>query len=89
MSTPTPGATSSWRPTTPTPSTSVTVPRREQERIGAELRTIESRQATLDANLEECREVMDLALRFSTRCTTAYHQAGNRTRRLLNATVLD
>jgi hypothetical protein len=32
---------------------------------------------------------MDLALRFSTRCATAYHRAGDRTRRILNAAVLD
>ncbi len=67
----------------------VTMLRREQERIGAELRAIESRQATLDASLEDWQEVMDLALRFSTRCATAYRRAGDRTRRLLNAAVLD
>jgi hypothetical protein len=42
----------------------VTMLRREQERIGAGLRAIESRQAILD----DWQEVMDLALRFSTRC---------------------
>ena len=67
----------------------VTMLRREQERIGAELRTIESRQATLDASLEDWQEVMDLALRFSTRCATAYRRGGDRTRRLFNAAVLD
>ena len=67
----------------------VTMLRREQERIGAELSTIESRQATLDASLEDWQEVMDLALRFSTRCATAYRRGGDRTRRLLNFAVLD
>ncbi len=67
----------------------VTMLRREQERIGVELRVIEARQATLDASLDDWQEVMDLALRFSTRCATAYHRAGDRTRRLLNAAVLD
>jgi len=67
----------------------VTMLRREQERIRAELRTIESRQATLDASLEDWQEVMDLALRFSTRCATAYRRGGDRTRRLFNAAVLD
>ncbi len=63
--------------------------RREQERIGAELRTIESRQAVLDASLDDWQEVMDLALRFSTRCATAYRRGGDRTRKLFNAAVLD
>ncbi len=63
--------------------------RRERERIGAELRTIEPRQATLDGSLEDGQEVMDLTLRFSTRCVTACRRAGDRTRRLLNAAVLD
>jgi site-specific DNA recombinase len=63
--------------------------RREQERISAELRAIESRQAILDATLDDWQEVMDLALRFSTRCATAYRRGGDRTRRLFNAAVLD
>ncbi len=63
--------------------------RHEQERIGAELRAIQSRQATLDANLDDWQEVMDLALRFSTRCAIAYRRGSNRTRRLFNAAVLD
>ena len=63
--------------------------RREQERIGAELRTIESRQGVLDGSLDDWQEVMGLAVRFSTRCATAYRRAGDRTRRLLNAAVLD
>ena len=67
----------------------VTMLRREQERIGAELRAIESRQAILDASLDDWQEVMNLALRFSTRCATAYRQGGDRTRRLFNAAVLD
>ena len=49
----------------------------------------ESRQAILDASLDDWREVMDLALRFSTRCATAYRRGGERTRRLFNAAVLD
>ena len=67
----------------------VTMLRREQERIGAEVRSIESRQAVLDASLDDWQEVMDLALRFSTRCATAYRRGGDRTRRLFNAAVLD
>ena len=63
--------------------------RREQERIGAELRSIESRQGILDGSLDDWQEVMDLAVRFSIRCATAYRRAGDRTRRLLNAAVLD
>ena len=53
--------------------------RHEQERIGAELRAIESRKATLDASLDDWQEVMDLALRFSTRCATAYRRGSDRT----------
>ena len=34
----------------------VTMLRREQERIGAELRTIESRQAVLNASLDDWQE---------------------------------
>jgi hypothetical protein len=63
--------------------------RHEQERIGAELRAIESRQAVLDASLEEWQEVMDLALEFSTRCATACRRGGDRTRRLFNTAILD
>ncbi len=63
--------------------------RREQERIGAEVRSIESRQGVLDASLEDWQEVMDLALRFSTRCATAYRRGGDRTRKLFNTAILD
>ena len=63
----------------------VTMLRREQARIGAELRSIESRQSVLDA----WQDVMDLAVRFSTRGATTYRRAGDRARRLLNAAVLD
>jgi exonuclease VII small subunit len=45
--------------------------RREQDRVGAELRTIESGQVALDASLDDWQEVMDLAVRFSTRCASA------------------
>ena len=67
----------------------VTMLRREQERIGTELRTIESRQATLGASLEDWQEVMDLAIRFSTHCATAYRRGSDRTGRLFNTAVLD
>ena len=67
----------------------VTMLRREQERIGAELRAVESRQGTLDANLDDWQEVMDLAIRFSTRCATPYRRGSDRTRRLFNTAVLD
>jgi site-specific DNA recombinase len=63
--------------------------RHEQERIGAELRAVEARQATLEATLDDWQEVMDIALRFSTRCATAYRRCGDRTRRLFNGAVLD
>jgi hypothetical protein len=63
--------------------------RQEQDRIGAELRAIESRQATLDASLDDWQEVMDLALRFSARCATAYRRGRDRARRLFNAAVLE
>ncbi len=63
--------------------------RHEQERIGAEVRSIESRQGALDASLDDWQEVMDLALRFSTRCATAYRRGGDRSRKLFNTAVLD
>jgi site-specific DNA recombinase len=46
----------------------VTMLRREQERIGAELRAVESRQAVIASSLDDWQEVMNLALRFSTSC---------------------
>ena len=67
----------------------VTMLRREQERIGTELRTIEARQGVLDASLDDWQDVMDLALRFSTRCATAYRRGSDRTRKLFNTAVLD
>ncbi len=67
----------------------VTMLRREQDRVGAELRSIESRQGVLDGSLDDWKDVMDLALRFSTRCATAYRRGSDRTRRLLNAAVFD
>jgi site-specific DNA recombinase len=63
--------------------------RAEQERIGAELRTIEARQAALDDALEDWQEVMDIALRFAMTCARAYPRASDRTRKLYNAAVLD
>lgn len=67
----------------------VTMLRHEQERIGADLRTIETRQASLDSQLDDWQEVMDLALWFSTRCATAYRRGSDRTRRRFNAAVLN
>ncbi len=67
----------------------VTMLRREQERIGAELRTIESRQGVLGGSLDDWQDVMNLALRFSTRCATGYRRGSDRTRKLFNAAVLD
>ena len=66
----------------------VTMLRHEQERIGADLRTIETRQASLDSQLDDWQEVMDLALRFSTRCATAYRRGSDRTRKRFNTAVL-
>ena len=42
--------------------------RREQDRVGAELRTIECGQVALDASLDDWQEVIELAVRFSARC---------------------
>ena len=67
----------------------VTMLRREQEHIGAELRTIESRQSVLGGSLDDWQDVMDLALWFSTRCATGYRRGSDRTRKLFNAAVLD
>jgi hypothetical protein len=62
---------------------------RNQDRTGAELRTIESRPAVLGASLDDWQEVMDLAVRFSTRWPSACRSGGDRTRRLFNTAVLD
>jgi site-specific DNA recombinase len=62
--------------------------RHEQERIGADLRSIESRQTALDATLDDWQEVMHTALRFATNCGRGYRRAGNTTRKLFNAAVL-
>ena len=62
--------------------------RREQQRIGTELRAIESRQGVLDATLEDWQEIMETALRFATTCGRGYQRAGDRTRKLYNAAVL-
>ncbi|HEV8065762.1 MAG TPA: hypothetical protein VGP46_13050 [Acidimicrobiales bacterium] len=62
--------------------------RHEQARIGAELRTIETRQASLDSQLDDWQQVMNLALRFSTRCGAAYRRGTDRTRKRFNAAVL-
>jgi site-specific DNA recombinase len=67
----------------------VTMLRREQERIGTELRTVESRQDIIESSLDDWQEVMNLALRFSTSCARAYRRAADRTRRLFNAAVID
>jgi site-specific DNA recombinase len=67
----------------------VTILRREQERIGTELRAVESRQASINSSLDDWQEVMNLALRFSTSCARAYRRAGDRTRKLFNTAVLD
>lgn len=66
----------------------VTMLRHEQDRIGAELRTIENRHASLDCQLDDWQEIMDLALRFSTRCATAYRRGSDRTRQRFNAALL-
>ncbi|MHB1488693.1 MAG: recombinase family protein [Acidimicrobiales bacterium] len=67
----------------------ITMLRNEQERIGAELRAIESRQAALDATLDDWQEVMHTALRFATTCAQAYRRAGDRTRKLYNSASLE
>ena len=67
----------------------VTMLRREQERIGTELRAVESRQSVIESSLDDWQEVMNLALRFSTSCARAYRRAGDRTRKLFNTAVLD
>ncbi len=67
----------------------VTMVRHEQERIGAELRSIESRQSVVDGSLDDWQDVVDLAVGFSTRCATADRPAGDRTRRLLNTALFD
>jgi hypothetical protein len=42
--------------------------RAEQQRIGGELRTAEQRLASVDATLEQWREVLETAMPFATDC---------------------
>ena len=63
--------------------------RRKQERIGTELRAVESRRAVIEASLDDLQGVMNLAIRFSTSCARAYRRAGDRNRKLFNTAVLD
>jgi site-specific DNA recombinase len=67
----------------------VTMLRREQERIGTELRAVESRQAVIESSVDDWQEVMNLALRLTTSCARGYRRAGGRTRKLFNTAVLD
>ena len=63
--------------------------RSEQERIGGELRTTEQRLASVDATLQQWREVLETAMRFAADCGQAYRRASHKTRRLFNAAVFD
>ena len=67
----------------------VTMLRAEQDRLGADLRTIDDRLAKLDASLEDWQDVIGTALRFATSCAGTYQRADNRTRKLFNSAVLE
>jgi hypothetical protein len=66
----------------------ITMLRSEQGRIGTDLRTNEARQAVLDTSLDDWQGVMNTALKFATTCGRGYRRAGDRTRKLYNAAVL-
>jgi site-specific DNA recombinase len=61
----------------------------EQQRIGGELRTAKQRLATVDATLEQWRQILETAMRFAADCAQTYRRASRRTRRLFNQAVLD
>jgi site-specific DNA recombinase len=63
--------------------------RAEQERIGGELRTAQQRLATVDATLEQWREVLETAMRFAADCAQTYRRASRKTRRLFNQAVFN
>jgi 4-hydroxy-2,2'-bipyrrole-5-carbaldehyde O-methyltransferase len=63
--------------------------RAEQHRIGDELRTAEQRLTTVDATVEQWREVLETAMRFAANCGQAYRRASHKTRRLFNQAVFD
>jgi hypothetical protein len=63
--------------------------RAEQQRIGGELRTAEQRLASVDATLEQWREVLETAMRFAADCGQAYRRASRKTRRLFNQAVFE
>ncbi|HUY85965.1 MAG TPA: recombinase zinc beta ribbon domain-containing protein [Acidimicrobiales bacterium] len=67
----------------------IAVLRIEQDRIGRELSQIISRQESVDSNLADWRHVMDKALSLATNCARTYRCAGERSRKLLNASVLE
>ncbi|HVA61787.1 MAG TPA: recombinase family protein [Mycobacteriales bacterium] len=67
----------------------LTVLKREQERVGADIDRIQAQLADLDASLTAWQEILDLAIRFAGNCATAYSSAEERTRRLFNNAVFE
>ena len=56
----------------------------EQERLGRDARQVQDRLDTLDANLDQWREIIDLALRFAADCATGYAKGDDHTKRRFN-----
>ena len=65
----------------------VAVLKTEQTRIAAETRMVEDRLESADAHLGEWQEVLNIAIRFTTKCATAYARAPDGTRRRFNQAV--
>jgi hypothetical protein len=61
------------------------VPDGDRSPLGGELRTAEQGLATVDATLEQRREVLETAMRFAADCAPSHRK----TRRLFNQAVLD
>jgi hypothetical protein len=65
----------------------VSVLRAEQARIDGEARSTEERLATLDAQVSEWCEILEVAMAFATDCARAYARASEQTRKLFNQAV--
>jgi hypothetical protein len=61
----------------------------EQDRIMDETRRAEAKVKAVDATLAEWLDILGIAFRFATSCTTAYHEAPERARRVFNLTIFE
>ena len=60
----------------------------EQARIGADVRSAETRLAAVDAHLSEWQEILEIAMRFATNCGKSYARGNEKTRRRFNQAII-